>query len=63
MQGFKRKISGNKYRFKMTTQPKNNNLDYMIAAIFRNIIDYLYIRSKVVKMILQEILLIRSTCH
>ena len=29
-QRFKRTISWNKYRSKITTQPKNNNLDYMI---------------------------------
>ena len=37
-QGFKRKISWNKYRSEITTQPKNNNLDYMINPTFRNII-------------------------
>ena len=29
-QGFKRTISWNKHRSKMETQPKSNNLDYMI---------------------------------
>ena len=36
-QGFKRTISWNKYRSEITTQPKNNNLDYSIDATFRNI--------------------------
>ena len=36
-QGFKRKISWNKYRSKITIQPKNNNLDYMNDPTFRNI--------------------------
>ena len=36
-QGFKRTISWNKYRSKITTQPKNNNLDYLIDLTFRNI--------------------------
>ena len=36
-QGFKRTISLNKYRSEITTQPKNNNLDYMIDPAFRNI--------------------------
>ena len=36
-QGFKRTISSNKYRSNITTQPKNNNLDYMIDPTFRNI--------------------------
>ena len=36
-QGFKRSISWNKYRFKITAQPKNNNLHYLIDPTFRNI--------------------------
>ena len=36
-QGFKRTISWNKYRSEITTQPKNNNLDYLIDPTFRNI--------------------------
>ena len=36
-QGFKRKISWNKYTSEITTQPKNNNLDYLIDPTFRNI--------------------------
>ena len=36
-QGFKRTISWNKYRSETTTQPKNNNLDYLIDPSFRNI--------------------------
>ena len=36
-QGFKRTIYKNKYRFETTTQPKNNNLDYLIDPTFRNI--------------------------
>ena len=36
-QGFKRTISWNKYRSETTTQPKNNNLDYLIDPTFRNI--------------------------
>ena len=36
-QGFKRSISWNKYRSEITTQPKNNNLDYPIDPTFRNI--------------------------
>ena len=37
-QGFKRTISWNKYISEITTQPKNNNLDYLIDPTFRNII-------------------------
>ena len=36
-QGFKRTISWNKYRYEITAQPKNNNLDYLINPTFRNI--------------------------
>ena len=36
-QGFKRAISWNKYKSQITTQPKNNNLDYLIDPTFRNI--------------------------
>ena len=36
-QVFKRKISWNKYRSEITTQPKKNNLDYLIDPTFRNI--------------------------
>ena len=36
-QGFKRTISWNKYRSQITTQPKNNNLHYLIDSTFRNI--------------------------
>ena len=33
--GFKRTVSWNKYTSEITTQPKNNNLDYMINPINR----------------------------
>ena len=36
-QGFKITISWNKYRSEITTQPKNNNLDYLIDPTFRNV--------------------------
>ena len=36
-QGFKRTISWSKYRSKITTQPKNNNLDYLTDPTFGNI--------------------------
>ena len=35
-QGFKRTLFWNKYRSEITTQPKNNNLDYMIDPTFKN---------------------------
>ena len=36
-QGFKRTISWNKYRSEITTQPKNNNLGYLIDPTIKNI--------------------------
>ena len=36
-QGFKRTVSWHKYRTGITTQPKNNNLGYLIDPDFRNI--------------------------
>ena len=36
-QAFKTTIYWNKYRSEITTQPKNNNLDYLINPISRNI--------------------------
>ena len=36
-QGFKRTTSCNKYRSEIATQPKNNNLDYLIDQKFRYI--------------------------
>ena len=36
-QEFKRTVSWNKYRSEITTQTKNNNLDYLIDPTFRNI--------------------------
>ena len=36
-QGCKRTISWNKHRSQITTQAKNNNLDYLIDPTFRNI--------------------------
>ena len=36
-QVFKRTVSWNKYKSEITTQTKNNNLDYLIDPTFRNI--------------------------
>ena len=35
-QRFRRTNSWNKYRSKITTEAKNNNLDYLIDSTFRN---------------------------
>ena len=37
-QGFKRKISWNKYRCEITKQIKNNNLDYLIDKLINKLI-------------------------
>ena len=36
-QEFKRTISWNKHRSEITTQPRNNNIDYLIDPTLRNI--------------------------
>ena len=35
--GFKRTITGNKYRSQMPNQPKNNNFNYLIDQTFTNV--------------------------
>ena len=35
--GFKRTIKWNKYRSRMTVQPQNNNLNYLIDLTFTNV--------------------------
>ena len=51
-----------RYRSEITRQRKNNNWDYLIDATFRNINkDCFYFYSKMVVVILQEILLISIT--
>ena len=61
-QEFRRTVFLNKHRSKITTQPQNNNLDYMIDPALRNInrllaISFGFGDSQ------QEILLINITCH
>ena len=46
-QGFKIKISWNKYRSEITIQPKNDNVDYLIQHL-EKLTDYLYFHSKMV---------------
>ena len=62
-QGFKRTIYWNKYRSEITTQTKNNNLDYLTDPTFKILIDCLYFHSKMVMMVLLEIIWISITCH
>ena len=56
-QEFKRTISWKKYRSEIKTQDKNDNLDYLIDTTFRNT-NRLLVLSKMVTIILQDILLI-----
>ena len=61
--GFKSTISWNKHRPEITTQQKNNNLDYLIDPTFRNINRLFAFSFEKVAMILQEILLVSIACH
>ena len=56
-QEFKRTISWKKYRSEIKTQAKSDNLDYLIDTTFRNT-NRLLVLSKMVMIILQDILLI-----
>ena len=57
-EGFKRKVSWNKYRSEIRTQPKNIKVDYAIDPTFRNLNRLLVVSFKNV-----EILLASITCH
>ena len=59
-QRFKITISWNKYRSQITTQPKNNNLDYLIDLTFRNIKRLLVLFSEI---LLGRIPFLFITCH
>ena len=59
-QRFKITISLNKYRSQITTQPKNNNLDYLIDLTFRNIKRLLVLFSEI---LLGRIPFLFITCH
>ena len=61
--GFKRTISWNKYSPEIMTQPKNNNLDYLIDPTFTNVNRLFVFSFKMVMTMLQEILLMSITCH
>ena len=61
-QGFKRTITWNKYRSEIITQPKNNKIDYLIDPLYGNF-NYLSFHSKMVVMMLQDILLMSITYH
>ena len=63
-QEFERTISWNKYRSEITIQIKKTII-YIIwlTRHLGTLIDCLYFHSKVVMMILKEILLLSITCH
>ena len=48
--------SWNKYRSEIVTQPKTNNLDYMIDPTLRNINRLFVLLWKMVTMVLEEFL-------
>ena len=52
-QGFKRTISWSKYKSEVTTQTKNNNLNYLIDPTLRSI-NILFFHLKMVTIILRD---------
>ena len=52
-QGFKRTISWSKYKSEITTQTKNNNLNYLIDPTLRSI-NRLFFHLKMVTIILRD---------
>ena len=63
-QGFKGKNSWNKYRSEITTETKKNyNVNHLIDTTLGILIDCLFFHSKMVMMILHEIILINITCY
>ena len=63
-QGFKKTISWNKFRSEITTQTKNNNLDYLINPTFGNINIFFQLSFKNVNDDpTVMILLISIACH
>ena len=62
-QGFRRTVSWNKCRYETRTEQKTKkNLDCMMDPTFRNI-NLLFFHSKMVTMILQQILLVNISYH
>ena len=55
--GFKRTIKWNKYRYQMTIQPQNNNLNYLIDPTFTNSIDYLFCLFQEIIMLIADTLI------
>ena len=51
---FKRTIKWKKYRSKITIQPYNNNLDYLIDPIFTTLIDYLFCHLRELMQVIKE---------
>ena len=51
------------YRSETTSQPKNNNLDHMIDPNLERLIICFFFHTKMVTMVLQEILLVDITYH
>ena len=62
-QGFKRKITCSKYRSELTTQPSNSNWIIWLIQHWGISIECLFFYSKIVRIILQDVLLINFTCR
>ena len=62
-QGFKRTISLSKHKSETTTQPKNNNLDYLIDPTFSNINKLFVLPLKNGNDYPTRYFLINITCH
>ena len=54
--GLKRTTKWNKYRFQMTIQPKNNNLNYLIDPNLQMFVDYLFCLFQEIIALIAEIL-------
>ena len=63
-EGFERPISWNKQdKSEITTQSKNNNLEYMIDPTLRNFNRLFVLSFKISVNDPTKIILIRTTCH
>ena len=62
-QGFKRKISWNRYRSEITTKPKTIIWIIWLIQHLEVLIDCLIFLSNMIAMVLQDILLINISCH
>ena len=62
-QQFRRTVSWSKYRSEIKTESKNNNLNCIVDPTFRNINRLFFFLSKMVTMIVREIILVSVICN